>query len=1623
MWDRLKMKLTAGLPGCGRRLISFVLALAFVFQLAPLASADDPVNTLILRVETGLNTGENVKYFTVNYLGTDGKSYSEFVLTNDSALDLSATIANVNKVDEYHYRAFMFNQYSPYHVEPRRDYGCLGPYSTNEFLLQLEHPFQKLQSVDVFTEKGSKRWECRGIEVFAVAGDTASLPCGYISDDFYIPFTGSLVGQTDMTESVGIGNSGGAKVTRFTPKGEGANRASTDLNVWNVGEKPYSQGSAAGNQYMFQIKIADFSKAGIEAFNSEECVLDMMEALVLEAVYTDTVGRERRVYMPVLTSCLAWADAGTFGAYGDVMRNTNAVAQQGDSLVFAGDLPGFAALKQFTLYYGDQYETSSSAVWRAGCHTPFVEVGNAHSRHVSKLKEKLVNDSLHITGMGMYAINGTAANSVYYDPTCGTLNLTPTGNCLYYYAAKNATGDMLNYGSNMRKDMTVYTPDAQLTPVDTSKNYILAITTDTVPGAGTVEDLDITLKYVGTDGLDHTKSFRMSDSVADFYGYWWGKQNESDETVDPYSTMALLFGTRPGAELDFFLSMESVAEIKSVNFKMGAGADDDWQIKSVVLYQPEWYSNRQVSWSGESVFPYNVMYDNPLAIGTYCTITRNFDREHIISAYVGDEDDPYNPPIYINPEEEEREADFGDDDPGSSGNSDPWQPKYSISYKEALQDFGFSKSRVTYEVEVKVDSNENAAGDDDCGSNNKFYFQLVFENGTSAYVLANQQLMSDGFRSGELETFYISTNQNYGDLKMIRIVPDDVSENDNSSVYDKLNIKKITVSKMSTTGVAPSWEFDDPGWIEIDYNDEGARNTATGQAGRGESELAREFSVTGKGSTNTLLVTLATGYDDEGDYIYDGRELFGGTLTAEIRYWDLDSKLQTKTIDVIRNIYAYRGQSPARSDTAFTDDDGTATTLAESNNEMFTGGVDRFNINLNNLHHIESMTLFATPRQDYHWIIDDISVFQIMSDGALMRLANGEYKRSNAVEFLCKATEDSYTLDLKGSTGSAKYGQTRTLDDIVFTSHSISLNGEGDEWKASITREPIGDHDTLNVYAYTGETGSSDISAVVGYYNGVEDAPYQAAFGQLTPDINGMYHAETEVSNLSSITGLTLSSAGGASVSYAVVQQVRAGVVIRTLYYDVGEIKPGETVDGKIADSSKYAKQSKQVVKLFFSEKTEAAKLAPEVNDLAIGIRYTASDGTNGTFNSRFAYLTDVLNENGTRKYNEIRPGMVAEIPFNESCVASIDGILLGTMGNIKADVECAAVGIYETTNLGETCTAWYNFAEMNEIDSAPHVSEPSEENVAPIKLTLQTAKSTEEYSSGTNAPIRMTITYTDPDMEELQTATYRNIRQYLSSGSFDAGETATVELFLTNVGSIRSITLEPVEDDAYEMGSWRLSELVLESTVDGTVKKVDRSIEETIKEGTPKEIPLVNMIINLRVTAYDSLGNATVLDTTKGDAPNITIESGKSVMIQPDIVGSLPGFGSFVKAERVASNDARADAPYYSIVDGQVEFTPPENTTDNDIMYEITISSEEIQSIKQVVRVVVQPAPPAEEPEEPEFFDEDEEEDVEEDIDIPGGGEDIPGGEEEDVPGGGDSGGGRRREDEDGPDEGGAVG
>ena len=180
----------------------------------------------------------------------------------------------------------------------------------------------------------------------------------------------------------------------------------------------------------------------------------------------------------------------------------------------------------------------------------------------------------------------------------------------------------------------------------------------------------------------------------------------------------------------------------------------------------------------------------------------------------------------------------------------------SMTKKESGLGLDFAKVRREYAVVASVAS---TGANEECGSKEKFYFQLLFENGSSGVVLANTQLPADGFRTGTDEVFFIRTNRDYGELQSVRIIPMPVGE----GTFDKLKLDNITVSETDATGISEKWMIEDIGWIGsegADYNAESEKEDRT------IADISNVYGVTGQGTTVNLLVCLATtdfSYKDE----------------------------------------------------------------------------------------------------------------------------------------------------------------------------------------------------------------------------------------------------------------------------------------------------------------------------------------------------------------------------------------------------------------------------------------------------------------------------------------------------------------------------------------------------------------------------------------------------------------------------------------------------------------------------------------------------------------------------------------------------------------------------------------
>ncbi len=1547
-------------------------------------------NTFLLRASTGATAGDAVRYFAVRYLDGNNIARVEYVLphgdakrkTMERVLQASALEKRLNAVDN----AIGYTL----DLEEVKMAGALRSNTDDEFLFTPHFTVKQITAVDVYQQykSGRKGWTCTGLSVYKVNTLYGMSMMGYYSSNLFLEFDGNVL--FTFAKTVDLTLSTHDETYRFATSG---------------GKYTFTDGKGAAcsfhdtDEYLFELDIADVYKAGIEKFiagSDDFFALDawrFRELFDLEIIYTDTSGSIHKVMLPAFTSAAAW---GTENGYVHYEKDAgySLLLQQGEQLTFGGKLPNFDKLNSCTLHYTADAADKAGIVRKTESSKEDTALSDADletdtfSISSFKLYKNVKKDQIQYTG-------GTNSTQMFY-----TISAEP----IYYALAETGSGITLSAGSS--KKLTLHENDgsANLSP-DLEGRYVVVIKTDTPAAAATMDEVRVRFTYQSTSGATKTtKYYSTTTAPQDFYGYWpcYDATVYGDGGGQIWPNYYRYSGLQSGKEIMFFLDLEDVSAFKSFELAMGSTSYDNWQMKSLVIYDPSWINHRTVK-SHTSL-----ARGEDTAFASLWDITRDFDKSVVMCSYgleINGETPENELPIYIDADEEETSHQTVHFDEGDEPSDDPDSPetdwnkiKNHMTYKEAMQDFGFNKNRATYEVEVQVAGNESANDNDgDTGSTNLFYFQLAFKGGTSAYVLANQQLTADGFRAGEIETFTISTNQDYGDLTAIRILPDDSDANDNTDIFDKLNIQSITVTKKSSAVASTSWNFANVGWIKIDYRDDAPKNTASGLQGRSAKDLVREFTVTGKGVSTNLMFSITTDaytVDENSDFWSDN---FEGIVTATITYTTHDNEELKKNIDVVRKMYEYNGETP-RYEPSFgslsgsiVNENGTDEKCAISDyNRMFRAGhTDRFFVSLNDVQTIKFMDIKVRSNQTTTWTIKDVSVYQLLENGTLRMNTNDEYQRHTAdqLELITSAEGSSYEVLIPCD------GSESSPPTINFKDNTIKTEEGENGWSSTITREPDNENDTLNIYIYMGEKADPPVKYSDGASKRVYDvkadlyyqdrnsngSPHLAVTGMNYDSVNKVVYANgINVRGFITLSKMKLSVPSltpvRALVDHAIVQHVRSGVVISTYYMDfcaavTHEISNVFNGIERTPDSGMSKATEKQVVSVMFGKDTVTGNLAAEKADVAVALRYTLKgDPLNKEYNSPYVFLTDAkekivtVNDQGETvvkeiPYSSVRAGMIAEIPFAIPNVKEITGVIVASTGNLNVAVDGMTVGCYPTSGADtDTPTKWYNFAGAAKLSSTPVIMSATETNVVPVEVTVKTADSTDNISTSTSDPIRMIIGYVSQDGKQTRTMTIDDVRLYMTSGSLEAGKEATFCFFVKNASEVRYVTIEPHAKETYSQAAWGLDTLKVKSTVNGAGRVAERKLTDTIiREGEPRTINLCNISVSTKTSFYNSKlkKSSTITSDSQGKSA-VLVYSGDKVTIRPTLAGSLAGYSYFVSAFKV-EGDATAEVSCFTQSDGQIVFETPKNLTSGTETYRVVIESEENEAAKAVVEIRVE--------------------------------------------------------------------
>lgn len=1368
-----------------------------------------------------------------------------------------------------------------------------------------------------FYASGNGTWSCQSLQIYMVnLNQTRLATCGSLSNQFYIDFSGSLMLEME-------------KATTFQWRGSSLIQMSTDGGDAKL--KTYSGNSpkrkSGTSEYIFRLDIADRYGAGIEALASDQLFViykqGFLETLALKVRYKDVNGCTREAAIPVITSLQYQAIKN--GLVGGTENELTGIAQQGDTLAAKALLPDFESLLSTQLVYG--YDEAMEVTGLQFVGSGDRAQNDMYNKRVNALKNSNGTDTLTLTGISMYSASDSSVAITLEDTM---LRASFEGTPLYYYRSQKADGTVFQYGTRNTIQFQPYVEGDPLLPTDRTERYLVVLKTDSPEAAGTTGTLRMKLKYKDLAGTQkETEFFALSEKCKDYYGYWPGVNED----------FAYLAGVAPGQELCLVLELSEVDLFNGAEIRLDS-QNDEWQMAGLEIYQLEALGRR------------GAYYDFSKIAG------QTSDRRYFRSENVTYQMTSIEQTILIQAGDTYK-MDLRSDSTIAMETDDDWSDiRYSMTYEQAKNLGDFTKSRQVYTVTVKVASDMVTEQDyGDCGSVNQFYFQLVFEDGTSAYVLANQQLSSDGFRTGAEETFVISTNRDYGEVTAVRIIPEDLDSK--SDVFDKLNVDSITIRKNSNEAVCRQWVVGNVGWIDIDYRDEGAETQ--GRAGRSEAELARTYSVSYSTDAVNVEFSIAT------DPYFEQDAQLQGEVTATIRYRDVDGQIrgETTSIDVVRSMYTYMNR----------------TAVATSDpSRMFRGShTDRFSVSLEDPKELLGMTLYVKSNVQTTWNIAGVSARIVRGSSNLQININDEYERVTTGEVINVCEQDSTRTPAYSRLCPA--GKEQKIE-ITFQENEIAVeNTETGKKISTISREPNSSRDTLNIYV----TMADDADPLDDYtlkaaaqYTKVYGGVYQTVkpLTRSAENSNTLYALGLNASAMSTLNSLYLKaeptgSTGipSARVDHAIVQQVRSGVVINTYYLDFGG---GDAYYGcsMRPEPVPNTGSEQQVVSLSFGAGTSDVQLFPEKYDVAVSIRYTTTNDTsNMEYASPYIFLTD-------QQYNAIQAGKIVDITFQERYVKAITGVTLattiqsssrleqtGAAQNLNLIVDSAGVATYQVSTEAnadvKTCTGWYSFANPVVLGleertmRCTSVTEGEPGTVSQLTLKFETAKSESEKGSGVNGPISMTIGYTNQYDGERELY-FDDIRSYLTSGDFSDGSTAIARFQLSNIKDVRWIRLTPRDNDATSIASWKLYSLtgVLKAGTSETsfARTVDRYFYEN-EEGTVN----VNIQVNLVAETTSKLsGNMTVRKVTN-DAASLLAESGQPVTIRVNLTGSQEGFTA--SAEEVAvETDAGKNVDSYLSVNGEsVTFKPPANYSGSNINYRVTIASKEVPSCKSVIHVTVQ--------------------------------------------------------------------
>lgn len=831
---------------------------------------------------------------------------------------------------------------------------------------------------------------------------------------------------------------------------------------------------------------------------------------------------------------------------------------------------------------------------------------------------------------------------------------------------------------------------------------------------------------------------------------------------------------------------------------------------------------------------------------------------------------------------------------------------YSMTYEETQRNLGLAITKASYRVDVKV------ADTVDAGSNNYFYFQLEFADGnTSGVVLANQQLAADGFRQGTTESFTINTTQNYGAVTGVRIICDSTSST--STVFDKLNIDSISVTLSNSSGLGKSWIVDRVGWIDINYQDEGATESGSGnkELQLTNEEISKSFPVNRVVSSMDFLFTITNSNN------VFRRLSADSTLKAEIKYVDTNGVEQPITIGLSSALKEY----------------------APSENSS-SNQVERFVVTLNNVRSFKSITLIRTGSgSDY--TIGNISISQVSGLGKVLYKDGGYYRQPTSETIITK-TNAANGISLKA-------GKTLTCPFEENNLETILDSNDGTQWSSTITTNTTTAPSTINLYIYPGTVAgkggsfSSNTAPMNVYIN------YATTYGKSTVStftvsnwcmsggVTAMAKTNISLANLATINSLTVTSTTSSSnqpvIGYAKMERVTGNVIVDTRHFSFSGGDLSHVATGYEDSESVYSQPMMQTVRLRLAPDQDIT-LIPKTKDVAIALLYTselenADNKKKTAYQTTYKYLTDEY-------YINLKDNLNLEIPFEAQGVGELAGLVVQSTGDVVR-FESAIITNFQKKADGtrggklSSCSIATPFVANTAASTINNIK--SGDIVSDVEMTFSTPSDLLVQGAGTSGKVTLELTYMDIDGIE-QTKTIEKLLNLFEEGKLPTpGSTVTLKLLLPNAAYLENAVIKTESDPWYLE---KMTATVTDPFGDVTTSTsyvnnwadADEPLKVNLLPDSMKTVDSINYVTGLSVNGIISGAQRETDKAFSNEGQNVTYQMvypGEKVTLTPDV--AYKG-----EPDTSVSWVYKGSEDYVSVDDDVLTFTVPTDAKENQI-------------------------------------------------------------------------------------------